>query len=143
MRLLMVIKRDVSAALAEGRNLNEGVCTTCIRMALIAKCLYKATLCGFRSCRVENLGSRVVVDGVRQAFVSNWANSKYPTLCGDDYYEEYVNRDRIKNIVDLQEMIHRFVCGFSFYSGSWMRIDINTAIYGNRSHGQAKQKGGG
>lgn len=94
--------------------------------------MLKAVRCGLSAIWREQLGSAVVYQG-RRCFVSNWAGGESPTLAADGFYEEYVPRAEIRNLFGPRELIHRFVCGFEFYSGNWMSIDIQNRLMGKWS----------
>jgi hypothetical protein len=78
--------------------------------------------------RREQVGSLVLFDG-RECFVSNWAGSAFPTLCGDNgFYQTGCPRGQIVNVRTIREFLHRFNFGFGFYMGSWYGIDVQKQI---------------
>ena len=113
---------------AIARNLRECVWMRVRRSFWAAFYLHKAFRVAFRAMFHEQLGSRVVFDGMRCS-VSNWARSAYPTLSGPDFYKENVPREQIRNVVDASELLHRFRFGFSFYMNSWHCLDVAKRLY--------------
>jgi len=128
MKLIKILKRDIGTQARVSRNFNEGIMTKMKRAFWLAVYLAKAAKIGAAFMRKEQLGSSVTYKG-RKCLVSNWAGSNYPTLAGDDFYEEHCDRLYIKNSRGPREWCHRFVVSVSWYTGSWLAIDVNSRLY--------------
>lgn len=130
MGILRIIRRDVGSQIATARNLKEPVSVRMFRYLLTARFLLKAICCGLRSIRKEQLGSKVVLlDTNEIGYVSNWAGCEFVNVAAESGYRQNVPRKLIRNKLDVREAWHRFEFGFSFYTGSWMGIDINRVLY--------------
>lgn len=129
MNLVSVLKRDVGSQFRCSRNLKETLPKKVARTFWVCVFLCKAFSIGCRAIFRECLGSTVLYKG-RRCFISNWSGSDYPTLAADGFYEKFCPRDEIKNVINAREILHRFQFGFSFYTSSWMGIDVNKRLYG-------------
>lgn len=124
--MLGVIKKQVAIS----RNLKESFGRKFVRAMWCVVFLTKAILCGLRSMRRECLGSAVYHNGKRR-FISNWAGTGSPTICGeDDFYQKDVPRSELISERSLSEFLHRFRFGFRFYATNWLGIDVNRRVYG-------------
>ncbi len=111
------------------RNLSESWAKKCQRCCWCVVYMAKAIKVGLIALPRESLGSRVVYEG-RKCFVSNWSGSRSSTISdGNGFYLEHADRSKVKNVVNAPELWHRFSSAFSFYSGSWMSIDVNKRLY--------------
>lgn len=128
MSIAFVLRRDLGAHVNISRNLGEGVGLKFRRLFWCAVYTIKAFWLGFVAMRHEQLGSTVEYQG-RRLRISNWANSPHPTLAGKGFYQQNVPRAEIKNIVNVRELYHRFVFGFSFFMGSWHSIYVQRRLY--------------
>ena len=128
-RLIFVLRRDLASQVNTSRNLKESIPLKAARWFWVCVHLIKAIRVAFRSMFREQLGSQVIFEG-RRCYISNMAQSAAPTLAdGKGFYRQYVPRDEITNVVNAGELMHRFEFGFSFYSGSWLGIDVNRRLY--------------
>jgi len=91
--------------------------------------LFRAVMVGLRGMRRERLGERVIVDGTREAWICNWAGDPFPNVAGEEYYEQHVDRARIKTVGGLQKYLHRFRVMFDWYAISWHGIAVNKRVY--------------
>ena len=128
MGLYRSLKRDVSKEWNVSRNRGEPWMQGGARAVLCSWFLCKALLLGVRSLFRECLGSQVIYND-RKCFVSNWAGSEYPTLAAEGFYQQYVPRSDIRNVINLKELWHRFTFGVTFYTGYHMDNDINKRMY--------------
>jgi len=87
----------------------------------------KGVRIGIRGTRTEQIGSAVIYDGKR-CVISNWANTPFPTICGDNFYMQNVPREDIKNVVDIKEIMHRFSFMFNWYMVYWHDIDVHSRL---------------
>lgn len=128
MGVFRTLRRDIGGTIRTSRNLNEPVTKKIRRAFWSVVYLAKGLWIGFRSMFRQQLGSQVMYQG-RKLYIANWAGTEFPSLSGDGIYVQFVHRDRIRNIISIQELAHRFDVGFGWYMSSWYGIDINKRIY--------------
>lgn len=126
--LWRVLKRDVGAQFVVSRNIGEGWRLRALRAFWCVVLLLKAVAIGLRFMCEEQLGSSVIYRGQR-CTVSNWAGSRYPNLSTPGGWVEHADRNEIMNVISASELLHRFVFGFSFYTGNWHGIDVHKRMY--------------
>jgi len=119
-----IIKRQRAFSLTN----REGILLALRRVIWCVIYLLKGFLVGFRALKTEQLGSRVIYDG-KLMFVSNWANTKAPTLSGNGLYLQDVPRADVRNVLDIREVWHRFLFGLDWYLSYWHDIDVNKRLY--------------
>lgn len=128
--MFRVLYRDFGSQWRVSHNLRESYAMWFARILWSCVYLMKAAKIAVISMRSEQLGSKVLYEG-RQCSISNWAGSASPTLAGENFYLQYADRAKIKNIMSLSELYHRAEFGFSFYMSSWHGIDVNRRLYPN------------
>lgn len=106
----------------------EGFLLVCKRIFWSVFYIFKGIRLGIRGIRTEQIGSTVIHEGQRR-FISNWANSPFPTLCGDNFYLQNVPREDIKNVLDAKEILHRFYFMFDWYMVYWHDIDVHKRLF--------------
>ena len=128
MGILRTIKRDLGAQINISRNAGEGAYFKVKRAIYSLRFTIRGVWLGVKAMREEQLGSKVIYQG-RECSICNWAGSAHPTLSGDDFYKQGVPRAEITNVVNLQELYHRFDVIFGWYMGSWHAIDVSKKMY--------------
>lgn len=123
-----VLCRDIGSQFCVSRNLNEGLWLKLWRALWATVYLLKGLRCACRAVFHEQCGSDVVYEG-RRCRISNWAGSASPTLAGDGFYLEHADRSKIRNVITLAELYHRWEFGLSFYMSCHHGLDVNRRLY--------------
>lgn len=127
---MKTIKNIFNEELNISYNLKENNKIKILRIFWTIIYIFKAIKIGIRGIFSEQLGSRVIYEG-KILYINNWAASGYPSLScqKDGIYIKQAERNKIKNIIDIKEIFHRFNFMFNWYAGYWLDIDVSKKIY--------------